>query len=234
VIAAGKSRNALLQLLSTATAARVAPHLHDVSLDAHHILYEPGDEVEFAFFPHTGMISLLAVMRNGSAIETATVGREGAVGLMMGLGLHVSSARAVTQTPVVASRISAPDFRRLVQANADLGELVVRYHEVLLAQVQITAACNAVHTLEARLARWILQTRDRIDDEAVPLTQELLSQMLGVRRSSVSEIAAKLQAASLISYTRGKIIIDDREGLERAACECYQTILESSARILKH
>jgi CRP-like cAMP-binding protein len=233
VIAAGRSRNALLQLLSTATAASVAPHLHEVHFPAHEVLNEPGDEVEAALFPHSGMISLLAVMRDGSAIETATIGREGAIGLMAGLGLHVTTTRVVAQTPVVASSISAIEFRKLVQAHHDLNDLVVRYHEVLLAQVQITAACNAVHNLEARLARWILQTRDRFDDGAIPLTQELLSEMLGVRRSSVSEVASKLHSAGLISYARGKIKIDDRDGLERAACECYQSIAESAAIILK-
>ena len=227
-------KNALLESLSRATASQIEAHLHTVTLPVGEVLNEPGDEIEFALFPHTGMISLLAVMREGSAIETATVGREGAVGLMMGLGLHTTLTRATVQTPLSASRIGAPHFRRLVQGSDELRDLVVRYNEVLLMQVQTTAACNAVHTLEARLSRWILQTRDRIDEDAVPLTHELMSNMLGVRRSSVSEIAAKLQAADLISYSRGKIIIHDREALERNACECYQTIRESSASILKH
>ncbi len=179
------------------------------------------------------MISLLAVMRDGAAIESATVGREGAVGLMSGLGLHTTLTRVVVQTPMIASRISAPHFRALVRANDELRDLVVRYNEVLLMQVQMTAACNAVHSLETRLARWILQTRDRIDDDAIPLTHEILSQMLGVRRSSVSEVAAKLQAAELIAYSRGKILIKDRDRLEHNACECYQTIRDCAASILK-
>jgi CRP-like cAMP-binding protein len=229
-----RARNALLESLSRATAAKLEPHLHDVELPAHHVLNEPGDEVEFAFFPHTGMISLLAVTPDGSAIETATVGREGAVGLMTGLGLHVTLTRAVVQAPLIASRISAPHYRKLVQASDELRDLIVRYNEVLLAQVQMTAACNAVHSLEARLARWILQTDDRVDEAALPLTHELLAQMLGVRRSSVSEIAGKLQSASTITYSRGKVFIQDRPGLERIACECYQTIAERSASILRN
>jgi CRP-like cAMP-binding protein len=233
VIAAGRSSNALLQLLSTATAAKVAPYLQDVRLTAHEVLNEPGDEVEAAVFPHSGMVSLLAVMRDGRAIETATIGREGAVGLMAGLGRHVTQTRVVAQTPVHASIISALEFRRLVDANHDLNDLVVRYHEVLLTQVQITAACNAVHNIEARLARWILQTHDRFDGAAIPLTQELLSEMLGVRRSSVSEVASKLQSVGLISYARGRIMINDPDGLKRAACECYETIAESAGNILR-
>jgi CRP-like cAMP-binding protein len=225
--------NALLASLSRATVAELEPKLQHITLPLGYVINEPGDEVEFALFPHTGMVSLLAVMRDGSAIETATIGREGAISLMTGLGLHTTLTRAVIQAPVVGSRISAVHFRKLVQDNDELRDLVVRYNEVLLMHVQVTAACNAVHTLEARLSRWILQTRDRVDDDALPLTQELMSNMLGVRRSSVSEVASKLQAANLISYTRGKITILDRPALERYACECYRTINESTAAILK-
>lgn len=226
-------RNALLASLSGAAGGAIKPHLHEVTLAANEVLNEPRDEVEFAFFPHTGMISLLAVMRDGSAIETATVGREGAFGLMTGIGRHVTLTRAVVQTPLIASRISAVHFRQLVQADDAFRDLVVRYNEALLSQVQMTAACNAVHSLDERLSRWILQTHDRVDDEEVPLTHELLSEMLGVRRSSVTEIANKLRAAGLITYGRGKIVIVDREGLERYACECYHTIAENSALIMK-
>lgn len=227
------NRNELLRSLSPAVAARLDAELQTVSLTAGEVISEPGDDVDYALFPHTGMVSLLAVMRDGSAVETATVGREGAIGAMTGLGPHVTLARAAVQTPLVASRVNAVNFRRLVQDIEELRHLVVRYNEVLLAQVQTTAACNAVHTLEARLSRWILQSRDRIDEDAIPLTHEILSQMLGVRRSSVSEVASKLQAANLISYSRGKIMIQDRAGLERNACECYQTIRERSVGSLK-
>jgi CRP-like cAMP-binding protein len=227
------SANALLASLSHADASRLAPSLQIVSCQAGLVLGNPGDEVENIFFPHTGMISLLAVMRDGTAIETATVGREGAAGVMAGLGLHVTLARVVVQTPLVASRIAAPQFRRAVEASTALRDMIVRYNEVLLAQVQMTAACNALHTLEQRLARWILQTRDRLDHEAIPLTQELLSEMLGVRRSSVSEIASKLQAANLVTYSRGTIAIVDRAALERTACECYDAIKLKTARVLR-
>jgi len=233
VVGQRQARNALLGSLSQATLAALEPHLQKVSSPLNAILNEPGDEVEFAYFPHTGMISLLAVMRDGNAIETATVGREGAFGLMMGLGVHVALSRVVVQTPLVASRISAAHFRKLVLDSEELRDLVVRYNEMLLSQVQMTAACNAVHSIEERLARWILQTDDRVDEDALPLTHELLSQMLGVRRSSVSEIASKLQAAKLIRYSRGKVFIEDRPGLERHACECYETIAENAASILK-
>lgn len=228
-----KRRNALLASLSRATFLEIESELRFVSLSAGAVLNEPGQEVDSVLFPDNGMASVLAVMRDGRAIETATIGREGALGMMAGLGLHITLTRVVAQTIVTGSRISAPQFLKLVSGSDELRDLVVRYNEVLLAQVQMTAACNAVHNLEARLSRWILQTRDRLDDDAIPLTHELLSEMLGVRRSSVSEIASKLQAANLISYSRGKILIEDRAALERHACECYETIRESAASILK-
>lgn len=229
----GNLRNVLLDSLPRSTSMRIEADMQLVSFSGGEVLWEPGDEVEYAYFPHTGMISLLAVMSDGSAIETATIGREGAIGLMTGLGVHITSTRATVQTPLAASRIGASQFRKLVRDSDDLRSLIVRSNEVLLAQVQMTAACNAVHSLEQRLSRWILQTRDRTDGDVLPLTHELLSQMLGVRRSSVSEIASKLQADGLISYRRGKVFIDDRAGLERNACECYEAIKTGAASILR-
>jgi CRP-like cAMP-binding protein len=195
------------------------------------VLSEPGEEPERVYFPHIGMISLLAIMADGKAVETATVGREGVVGAMAGLGLHIPLTRAVVQVPLVASRIAAVPFRRVVQASDTLRDMIVRYNDVLLGQVQITAACNALHPIQKRLARWILQTRDRIDTDSVPLTQELLSEMLGVRRSSISEIANRLQATGLIRYSRGMIEIVNRPELEAAACECYGHIRDQATRI---
>lgn len=216
--------NRLLASLSLADYARLKSSLKLVSLKQHLVLNEPGDEVEQVYFPHTGMISQLAVMMDGKAVETATVGSEGVVGAMAGLGLHVTPARIVVQTPLIASQIAAAPFRRAVLASDGLRDMIVRSNEELVAQVQMTAACNALHPIQERLARWILQTHDRVENNRVPLTQELLSEMLGVRRSSVSEIASKLQSAGLIEYSRGIIGIINRRALEAAACECYGTI----------
>lgn len=225
--------NHLLASLSRADAARLSPSLKVVSLEIGSLLAEPGDEIENIYFPHTGMVSLLAVMRNGSAIETATVGREGVVGAMAGFGLHVTLTRAVVQAPLVASRISAASFRKAVRASSGLRDLTMRANEALLAQVQMTAACNALHPIEKRLARWILQTRDRIEGDAIQLKHELLSEMLGVRRSSVSEVARKLQDANLIHYSRGIIRIVDRKALERFTCECYEIIKQKIEQALR-
>jgi len=225
------SANRLLAMLPQADIERLLPALSIVALEQGVVLNEPGEEPERVYFPHTGMISLLAVMADGKAVETATVGREGVVGAMAGLGLHIPLTRAVVQTPLVSSRIAAVPFRRAVQASTALREIIVRYNDLLLGQVQITAACNALHPIQKRLARWILQTRDRIDTDMVPLTQELLSEMLGVRRSSISEIANRLQATGLIRYSRGMIEILDRAALTAAACECYSLIRDQAPRL---
>ena len=225
------SANRLLAMLPHADLERLAPSLSTVSLEQGLVLNEPGEEPERVWFPFTGMISLLAVMADGKGVETATVGREGVVGAMAGLGPHIPLTRAVVQVPLVAARIATAPFRRAVQASAVLRDVVVRYNDLLLGQVQVTAACNALHPIQKRLARWILQTRDRIDTDTVPLTQELLSEMLGVRRSSVSEIANRLQANGLIRYSRGTIEIVNRPALEAAACECYGVIRDQAMRM---
>jgi CRP-like cAMP-binding protein len=189
--------NRLLASLSRADASPLTPSLSIGSFEQGRVLAEPGDETEQIYFPHTGMISLLAIMQDGKAVETATVGNEGVVGAMAGLGLHIALTRAVVQTPLIASHIAAAQFRKLVQASD------------------------------------ALQSRDRVDDNIIPLTQELLSEMLGVRRSSVSEVASALQAAGFIRYSRGAIEIVDRKALEGAACECYETIKRQTELALR-
>ena len=154
--------NRLLASLSLADYARLKSSLKLVSLKQHLVLNKPGDEVEQVYFPHTGMISQLAVMMDGKAVETATVGSEGVVGAMAGLGLHVTPARIVVQTPLIASQIAAAPFRRAVLASDGLRDMIVRSNEELVAQVQMTAACNALHPIQERLARY-LQTHDRFE-----------------------------------------------------------------------
>lgn len=224
--------NRLLASLPRADAMRLDPQLKLISLKQGLVLHEPGEEIEYVHFPHTGMVSLFAVMNDGRAVETATIGFEGAVGAMAGLGLHVSLTRAVVLVPVVASQIAAVQLRRIVQGSVRLRDLIVHYNDILLGQVQITAACNALHPIQARMARCILHTKDRIVEEVVPLTHELLSEILGVRRSSIGEIAAKLQSIDLIRYRRGAIEIVNRKGLEGTACECYETIKRHTAQKL--
>jgi len=229
----GPLGNLVLASLHRADFARLEPSLRQVSLAQGVVLHEPGDELERVTFPQAGMISLLAVMNDGKAIETATVGHEGVVGVMAGLGLHTTLERAVVQLPLLAWQISAAAFRKAVHASLPLRNMVIAQDQVLHAQVQATAACNALHGVDARLSRWILQSHDRNGNaDVIPLTQEFLSEMLGVRRSSVGEVARKLQAQGLLRYSRGSIEIVDRPGLEAAACECYANIVETTARIV--
>lgn len=188
------------------------------------VLFNAEDEVDNIFFPLSGMVSLLVVLKNGNAIETATVGREGVVGAMAGLGLHKSRVRAVIQLASVVARISAVPFRKAAASSAAISDMCIRYDETLLAQARITAACNLSHSIEARFCRWLLQSRDRAESDTVPLTQEFLSQMLGVRRTSVTEVAIKMQDAGVISYARGIIKIVDLQKLKEISCECYETL----------
>lgn len=229
----GPLDNQVLAVLSPADFALLSPHLTTLSLDQGHILAEAGDEIEHVYFPHTGMISQLAVMRDGRAIETSIIGREGVAGAMAGLGLHVALVRFVVQLPLTLSQISAVQFRKAVTASDALRNRCILSNEVILAQVQITAACNAVHSIEQRFCRWILQSREYCDDDVVPLTQEFLAEMLGVRRTSVTDVAQKLQAANLIRYRRGVIEIVDKRGIETAACECRDQTRLTTGRLLR-
>jgi CRP-like cAMP-binding protein len=221
--------NKLLSSLPRDHFDRLAPYLSTVSLPQGLVLYEAGDEVDQIYFPHYGMLSLLAVLRDGKAIETATVGREGVVGAMAGLGLYKSLIRVVVQMPLGVSKIPATHFRTAVAGSEVIRNLCVRYNEVLLSQARVTAACNALHSIEARFCRWLLQSADRAASDTVPLTQEFLAEMLGVRRTSVTEVASKVQNAGIITYSRGVIKILDRDALARMSCECYETLLDQSA-----
>ena len=223
--------NKLLASLPRDHFDRLLPHLSTVSLQQGVVLFEAGDEVDQVYFPHYGMLSLLAVLRDGKAIETATVGREGVVGAMAGLGLYKSLVRVVVQMPMACSRIAATHFRTVAAASDPVRNLCIRYNEVLLSQARVTAACNALHPIEARFCRWLLQSADRSASDTVALTQEFLAEMLGVRRTSVTEVASKVQNAGVITYSRGVIRILDRPALLRMSCECYETLLDQSAAL---
>ncbi len=224
----GPASNKLLAALPRTDFQLLAPYLTSLQLAEGTVLHEAGGEVDEVYFPLSGMISLVVVMRDGKAIETATVGREGVVGAMSGLGLHISLVRAIVQLPMFGSRISSPQLRKIAASSKPVADLCVRYNEVLLDHARITAACNALHHIEARFCRWLLQTRDRAESDTFKLTQEFLSEMLGVRRTSVTEVASKIQADGAISYSRGVIKILDLEALKAKSCECYETLREQN------
>jgi CRP-like cAMP-binding protein len=220
--------NQLLAALPHADIEALKTHLSIVPMAQGTLVFSVDEEVDHVFFPLSGMISLLVLLKNGNAIETATVGREGVVGAMAGLGLHKSRVKAVIQLASVVARIPAVQFRKATANSAALTKLCIRYNETLLMQARVTAACNLSHAVEARFCRWLLQSRDRVESDTVPLTQEFLSEMLGVRRSSVTEVAIKMQDAGLISYTRGIIKIVDLQKLKELSCECYETLRENT------
>jgi CRP-like cAMP-binding protein len=203
------------------TLALLDRDLKQVSLQQGAILLEPGDPIEDIYFPLTGLLSLLVLGRNGSAIEAGTVGREGAVGLHGGLGGRRSFTRATTQIGGRFSTIRAARFEHIANGSAAIRDLIRGYTEVLLAEAQQIAACNAMHEAKERLCRWLLQCADRTGRAELPLTQEFLAQMLGIRRTTVTLLAQSMQVRNLIRYRRGHIVLLDRKGIEECACECY-------------
>jgi len=225
--------NRLLAALPSAAFEDLKSHLAIIPMAQGTLLFEVDDEVDQIFFPVSGMISLLVVLKNGNAVETATVGREGVVGAMAGLGLHKSRVRAVIQLPATVAHISATHFRKAVSRSPAISSLCLEYNEVLLSHARITAACNLSHAIEARFCRWLLQCRERAESETVPLTQEFLSEMLGVRRTSVTEVAIKMQDAGLISYTRGIIKIVDLQKMKEISCECYETLRAETPKVMR-
>lgn len=188
------------------------------------VVCEANSEVETVYFPFSGIISLEFILKPDKAIETAIVGREGVFGAMAGLGAYISQVRAIVQLPVRAACISAADWRKLVSQRMSFSELALQYNEVLLTQARLSAACNALHQVEARFCRKLLQTSDQAPSDKIAFTQSYLSEMLGVRRTSVTDVAAKMQDAGIITYSRGHIRIIDRARLKSKSCECYETL----------
>jgi CRP-like cAMP-binding protein len=224
--------NRLLAALDPDDLTRLAPALELVELPRGKVLYETGDTIHHAYFPHAGMVSLVTVMQNGETVETATFGREGVLGFSSALVTRQSFGRYIVQLPGTASRIPLVRLREAFDSGPAVRAILFRFTEALLAQTFQTVACNAVHPVEARCCRWILGTRDRTNTDTLPLTHEFLAEMLGVQRPTVSLVIRTFQTAGLITQGRGVITIADRAGLEEVACECYGTIRRSFERLL--
>jgi CRP-like cAMP-binding protein len=231
--AAAGASNLLLATLDVQDRALLEPHFKNVALAQYDILQEPGARIEYVYFPLNAMISLLAVLESGEAIEIAAIGREGAVGAKFGSRPPLSFARAVVQLAGTALRIDLAKFQQAVSQSLAIAELALCANDVLMANLQQSAACNAMHAIEARLARWLLHARDRHDGDSIPITQEFLSELLGVRRPTVTLAARTLHGAGLIRYRRGVIEILDRDRLQAVSCECYAVVRQNIARVLR-
>ncbi|MEJ8571448.1 Crp/Fnr family transcriptional regulator [Microbaculum marinum] len=216
--------NRLLRNMSANALALIGPGLEATRLNLHQSLREPGEKIDYVYFPESGVISLVSPMLNGHAPELASVGREGLVGCVAAVGSHEAYSRWLVQVPGTALRCPAKRLERAFDENAGLRQYVVCYLEAFLTQTMQSVACNAIHPVEARCARWILMMRDRSDQDELPLTQEFLAEMLSVHRSSVVLANRSLQNAGFIRQRRGTIAVIDREGLEEASCECYRMV----------
>ncbi len=216
-------RNRLLGSLSASAWGRVLPHLQEVPLPQGRALFEFEDRIDRLYFPTAGVISTVAVFEGGATAEMATTGCEGMIAVDVVLGGDTALARFLVQVPGSALTIGIEPFRRLQADVPGFAEMLLVYAQAYLAQLQQSVACNGVHSLEERAARWLLMMRDR-SDGSFPLTQEILAQMLGASRTAVNLTARSLQRAGLISYRRGIIRILDHGGLEDLSCECYQIV----------
>ena len=216
--------NCLLAALPRKSYLRLAAGLEPVDLVFGEVLYEPGMPMREVYFPTRSLISLLTLVEGHLALEVGMVGHEGMVGFPLALGVDESPVRALVQGAGPALRMSAARFRKELDANPPLQRELHRYIHAMMAQISQTAGCNRFHVVEARLARWLLMTRDRMRSAEFRMTHEFLSHMLGVRRVGVTEAASALQRQNLIEYSRGSIRILDERGLEAACCSCYGTV----------
>jgi CRP-like cAMP-binding protein len=224
--------NHLLDLIPPAVFDRLRPHLTAEALSLNQTLQARGKPVKSVFFPTSGMISIVAMMRDGATVEVGMVGREGMLGVQAVLDDDISINEAMVLIPGNPLRLPADVLRREAQASPELRSVLLRYVQAVLNAATQSAACNRAHLLEQRLARWLLTARDRAGADRLPLTHEFIAMMLGVRRAGVTVAAQSLQTAGLIQYAHGRITIVDREGLEIAACECYEVTKREYARLL--
>jgi CRP-like cAMP-binding protein len=225
-------QNHLLAALPAADCERLFPHLERVPLSLGSALYESGSHQEHVFFPVASIVSLLYVMQDGASAEIAVVGDEGVVGVALFMGGESTPSRAVVQSAGSAFRLKANLLKTEFERGGALQYLLLRYTQTLITQMAQTAVCNRHHAVEQQLCRWLLLSLDRLPSNELTMTQKLIANMLGVRREGVTEAAGKLQTAGLIEYSRGKIVVLDRPGLEARVCECYAVVKRESDRLL--
>ena len=225
-------QNGLLKALADTDYERLLPSLEHVPLELGRALYESGAEQGYVYFPTASIVSLLYVMENGSSAEIAVVGNEGVVGIALFMGGESTPNRAVVQSAGHAYRLRGSLLRTEFERGGRLQMILLRYTQALITQMAQTAVCNRHHSVEQQLCRWLLRSLDRLPSNELSMTQELMANMLGVRREGVTEAAGKLQAAGLIEYSRGKITVLHRPKLETRVCECYAVVKRETDRLL--
>jgi CRP-like cAMP-binding protein len=230
---AGEIRdNALIAALSDAERARWLSHLEPVELPLGAVLYESGNRLTHVYFPTTAIVSLIYVMDDGATTEIAIVGNEGIVGVSLFMGGESTTSRAVVQSAGMGYRLKASQMMEEFNRAGPVLNLLLRYTQALITQMAQTAVCNRHHSLDQQLCRWLLLSLDRLRSNELVVTQELIANMLGVRREGVTEAAGRLHAAGLITYRRGRITVLDRAQLERRSCECYRVVRKEYDRLL--
>lgn len=225
-------QNHLLAALPAEEFERLAPHLELAAMPLGEVLYESGGQLRYVYFPTTSIVSLLYVMQNGASAEIAVVGNEGLLGVSLFMGGETTPSRAVVQSNGHGYRLAGQLLKDEFNRAGPLLRLLLRYTQALITQMSQTAVCNRHHSVEQQLCRWLLLSLDRLPSNTLTMTQELISNMLGVRREGVTEAARRLQAAGLIRYSRGRIEVLDRPGLERTVCECYGVVKREFDRLL--
>jgi CRP-like cAMP-binding protein len=225
-------QNYLLAALPAAELARISEGIAIAPMPLGHVLYESGDEMRHVYFPTTSIVSLLYVMQDGSSAEIAIVGNEGIVGISLFMGGETTPSRAIVQSAGKAFRVASKVLKDEFRRGGPVQHLLLRYTQALITQMSQTAVCNRHHSVEQQLCRWLLMSLDRLDSNQLSMTQELIANMLGVRREGVTESAGKLQRLGLIEYSRGHIKVLDRTALEAHACECYQVVKKEFERLL--
>ena len=225
-------QNHLLAALPEADYQRILPHLEYIKMPLGKIISEAGGATHFVYFPTTAIVSLLNVLENGSTAEISIVGREGVVGVALFMGGASMLSRALVQSEGSAYRMRGDLLKQEFSRNPAMQHLFMRYIMALLAQMAQTAVCNRHHSIDQQLCRWLLMSMDRLSGNVLNMTQELIADMLGVRREGVTEAAGKLQDAGLISYSRGCLTVLDRPGLEARVCECYEVVKKEFTRLL--
>lgn len=220
--------NRLLAALPAAEYRRLLPQLEEVTLDFAEIIYEPGDTIRHVYFPQNSIVSLLYATDHHATIEVGMIGNEGMTGMSVFMGVNVSRIRALVQGGGSGLRMESAALRRESDRLGSFHRLLHRYLHSLMTQMSLSAACNRFHRLEDRMARWLLMTQDRIGADEFRMTQEFMSNMLGVRREGINKVAGNLQKHNLISYTRGHVTVLDRPGLEKVSCECYGIMKKES------